>query len=105
MKVSSQLFWLIATALVALSFAAPAQAQQRVCVPRSVLVERLSEKYGETTVSRGITNAGAVLEILASEGGAWTVLVSLPNGISCLIAMGRAWENIPRVKKMKGISL
>lgn len=108
-------FLLIAVAVVAaiaLALVLPAQAQNRItvganCWPRTIIVEHLAEKFNETVVSRGIIKRGnGVLEVLAGKNGSWTALISMPNGISCMVATGRAWENVPAApKKLKGVSL
>jgi len=37
--------------------------------------------------------------VFSSEAGAWTILVTRPDGLSCVAAAGRAWENIkPKIK-------
>ena len=39
-----------------------------------------------------------MLELYASpETGTWTILVPLPNGLSCLVASGEAWERVAEV--------
>ncbi|MFQ5438641.1 MAG: hypothetical protein ACE5DK_07415 [Paracoccaceae bacterium] len=72
-----------------------AQAQQARCAERKVVVERLEQKYGETRRSLGIGRNNAVVEVFASdETRTWTILVSLPNGMSCLVASGESWEQL-----------
>ena len=72
----------------------PAQGAQN-CAPRAVVVERLAEAYGETRQSIGLGARGAVVEVFAStETGSWTITVTLPNGMTCLIASGQAYETL-----------
>ena len=40
---------------------------------------------------------GSVLELLTSRGGSWTILVTAPDGTTCLMATGENWENIPKL--------
>ena len=36
---------------------------------------------------------GAVMEVFASDDtGTWTITVTLPNGLTCLIAAGESFE-------------
>lgn len=71
-----------------------AEAQTReACAERAKVIERLVEKYGETRQSMGLHQNNGVLEVYASsETGTWTILVTMPNGQSCLIAAGQSWE-------------
>lgn len=72
-----------------------ADAQPRPsCAPRDQVLRQLEREFGETPVALGIARAGdAVIEVLASDGGAtFTLILSLPNGQSCLLAMGTDWQ-------------
>ena len=81
---------LIATALAAL-IAMPAWASN--CAIRTDVVETLAGRYGEVRQGAGLTNGGGMLEVFASEEtGTWTILVSHPNGITCIVASGRAFD-------------
>lgn len=71
------------------------QAQARTCAPREDMVKRLTETYGETRRGIGIARQGAVMEVYASDqSGSWTITVTLPDGITCLIASGQAYEDM-----------
>ena len=64
------------------------------CAPRLLVIERLAEQYGETRQSMGLHANGGVLEVYASPGsGTWTIIITMPNGISCLVAAGENWDN------------
>ncbi len=71
-----------------------AEAQSRpACADRAKVVERLAERYGETRQSMGMHQNNGVLEVYASaDTGTWTILVTMPNGLACLIAAGQSWE-------------
>ena len=73
--------------------AGQASAQGRNCAPREVVVERLAEKYGESRQSIGLGGQGMVMETFASaESGTWTITVTMPNGLTCLMASGQSYE-------------
>ncbi|OED46305.1 hypothetical protein [Leisingera sp. S232] len=73
--------------------AAPAAAQSRNCAPREAVVKRLAEKYGESRQSIGMGQQGMVMETFASdETGSWTITVTTPNGMTCLVASGQSYE-------------
>jgi len=78
----------------------PANSQQRqmVCSKRDGLIERLYKSHEEIPFAKGTEGKPIrfVLEILLNpETGTWTVLRSLPNGVSCFVAVGDNWEFIP----------
>ena len=82
-------------ASVCLAFLLPvgAFAQGAVCGDRAAIIEKLSKKYGEHRVGLGLSRENGVVEIYTSEAtGSWTILMSLPNGVTCLMAAGAAWE-------------
>jgi len=50
-------------------------------------------KYRESPVAVGLASNGKLLEVLTSEDGStWTILLTSPNGISCLFAAGSSWQ-------------
>lgn len=71
------------------------------CAPRADVVDRLSDRYGESAVSGGLLGDGSgVLEVWANrETGTWTTLLTLPDGTSCFVSSGDAWGPIPEVEK------
>ena len=89
---------LLVGALLCLSAltATNAEAQtSRVCGLHAKVIERLHTGYGETRQMIGLGSNGAILEVFASEeSGSWTILVTNPQGVSCLIAAGQAFENV-----------
>ena len=87
-------FLAMLTALALVLLALPAQAAGQACAPRAVLLERLSAQFGETRRGIGLGQRGRIVEIFASpETGTWTITVTLPDGRTCLVASGQAWED------------
>ncbi len=81
-------------AIILALFASPAFAQSN-CGPRSTLVTALLDTYGETVQGLGMAANGAVMEVFASDKtGTWTVAVTLPNGLVCLVATGSDYERV-----------
>lgn len=73
-----------------------AQQQGPACVKRSDLVKHLAGKYQEAPTAIGLADNGALIEVFAAaDGSTWTVLVTMPNGISCMVATGQQWQSIP----------
>jgi hypothetical protein len=70
------------------------------CAPRPEFLKQLSKRFHEEPVALGLTNNGSVIEVLTSDDGStWTMMISRPNGSSCLIAAGEGWEQGKRVVK------
>jgi len=87
---SKVLAWALMGSIV---FASQVTAQGRNCAPREVVVERLAEKYGESRKAIGIGQQGMVMETFASaESGSWTITVTMPTGMTCLMASGQSFE-------------
>ena len=83
---------IVAVAGLCLTIPSLLLAQQN-CAPRQIVLEKLTSDYGETRQSIGITADGKVVETFASaETQTWTIVVTLPDGISCLAASGRSFE-------------
>ena len=92
--------------LLAALAAFPAQAQlpraSTPCEPRSTAMHSLNGKYNEWISERGITGAGALVEIWKTDDGkTWTITVTLPNGLTCMLAEGDNWEDSPQDKGKK----
>jgi hypothetical protein len=83
----------LALSCAALVPALPADAQQARCAPRAQVLDMLEKRFGETRRAIGLTSSSAVMELYASdENGSWTVLVTLPNGMACLVGVGTGFE-------------
>ncbi len=86
----------ILATLAVLMMASTATAQT-MCSKRSKFIDSLAEGYAESPVAMGLVSNGSVLEVLASENGTWTIIVTMPNGLSCVVASGEAWEDVERI--------
>ncbi|MEM9012270.1 MAG: hypothetical protein AAGE18_13655 [Pseudomonadota bacterium] len=77
--------------------AAQAQHQmpgQSTCAVRDQVVDRLSERFGETPAGIGLSNPNALVEVWTSdETGTWTILVTRADGVSCVVASGSNWRD------------
>ncbi len=43
-----------------------------------------------------------MLEVFVSDSGTWTVVVTDPEGVSCVLAAGQSWEEIPLASNAPG---
>ncbi|MEM6621204.1 MAG: hypothetical protein AAF674_03180 [Pseudomonadota bacterium] len=82
----------LAAVTVTGTMATPADAQM-VCGQRDKIIAQLEMKYGETRRSVGLQEGRGLVEVFASEEtGSWTILVTDPRGMSCLMAAGEAFQ-------------
>lgn len=86
----------IFTLLLVAIFLAPTAEAQPICGPHKMISENLKKKFTETPKSMGVTNSGSIVEVYLSPKGSWTLVMTQPNGMSCLIAAGQDWETLPR---------
>ncbi len=71
------------------------QVSAQNCAPREDVIKQLAKSYGETRRGIGIARQGAVMEVFASDQtGSWTIVVTLPEGVTCLIASGKSYETL-----------
>jgi hypothetical protein len=82
----------------------PANAEgQPRCAMRDAIVAQLATGYGETRQGIGLAANNSVMEIFASdETGTWTITVTLPSGVTCLLAAGRSFERLAEKLPAKG---
>jgi len=88
---------IVAAAVIALApglAPRPALAQQVPCGERDKILSKLGKDYAEQPVSLGLSSNGTLVEVLASKSGSWTMIYTMPNGGTCVIATGQSWEDI-----------
>jgi hypothetical protein len=86
-----RLFALIAV-LTMMTSPAFAEGQKMACGDRGELLAHLKDKYHESQTGFGMTEKGAVVELMTSDDGSWTLILSFSNGRACLMATGSGWE-------------
>ncbi len=51
------------------------------------VVAQFAKRYQEAPVGGGLASNGGLLELLAAKtGSTWTLIITMPNGQSCLLA-------------------
>lgn len=74
------------------------RGQDAGCAQRGVIVERLEQLYGESRQAVGLAGTQGLVEVFASlETGTWTILVTAPSGVACLVAAGDHFERLEQV--------
>lgn len=91
---------LIAAALLAV-LSVPAAAAETLCGSRDAVMKQLATEYQESPVGLGLASNGAVVELLTSSKGSWTLIVTPPSGPTCLMGTGEAWQPVARKLMVK----
>ncbi|HET6519429.1 MAG TPA: hypothetical protein VFG47_06365 [Geminicoccaceae bacterium] len=91
-----------ATALAQPAAAEPAPANnppRLPCHDYVKMAQHLGTKYAEKPVAFGMQSNGNLLQVFASpDTGTWTILSVSPKGTSCILAAGKSWEDMPKLK-------
>lgn len=65
------------------------------CGQRATVLKYLSAKYSEKPIAMGVAASGGLIEVLTSkEGSTFTIIVTTPEGDTCMVAAGQSWENL-----------
>ncbi len=88
--------FVLGVALIGL-LAGPAIAQP-ACGERAKFMNKLEQTFAEHPVAMGLTSKGAVLEVFASNNGSWTFLITMPDGLSCVVDTGQGWETLAKAQ-------
>lgn len=92
----SGLIWLgmVMACLALLTFATPAQAQPRICMPFAEIKAFLRDHHGERPIGGGQAGPGHAVHVFAShDGRSFTLLaVEAKTGMACALAIGTDWD-------------
>lgn len=72
------------------------------CAPRDQVIAHLGGTYSETRRGMGLAANNMVMEIYASDGGSWTIVVTTPQGMTCLVASGQGFESLAEELPARG---
>ena len=90
---------LVGATALAMTVMGTANAQPKApCAPRAEVVKSLGGLFSETPAARAIVADGALMEVFVSSEGTWTMLLTSPQQLSCLVGSGDNWEDLPRTK-------
>ena len=85
-------------ACMAVFMVGPVQAAHLVCGDRTSLLKALSDLYKEKPRALGLSATGnAVYEVYTSQTGTWTIIMTTAAGITCIMAAGDSWQDVPKV--------
>ena len=74
------------------AFTGTAGAETPTCAKRDEIASAIGKIYHEEPEAIGLTSHGQLLEVFVSPAGTFTVILTTPQGISCVAAVGEAWE-------------
>lgn len=82
------------------SLAPPVLSQEvnprTICSSRDAITTSLQQKFEETQKGAGLETGSRLFELWHStETGSWTILLTHPDGTSCIMASGATWRDTP----------
>jgi hypothetical protein len=99
--VSSRAFLFTSPAIAAASLASvafvatPAMAQQTMlCGLRDDMGRMLDQRFGEQPQAAGVVG-DRIVELLVSQTGSWTILITGTDGRACVVTGGEDWTDQP----------
>lgn len=69
-----------------------AQASGPPCQERNALLSKLEQRYKEVPVAIGVSKRGLVELLTTDDGLTWTIILTSPIGVSCMVAAGEGWR-------------
>lgn len=77
---------------------APAEAAM-FCGPRQDMAEHLVKDLGEVPAFWGLVGNSHLIEVFVATGGDFTILITRPDGLSCVMAAGENWQALRKPRK------
>ena len=60
------------------------------------MVGKLARDYAEHPTGMGLASNGGIIELFtAPDGATWTLVLTMPNGSSRMVAAGEGWTDVP----------
>ena len=88
--------------LLAATTSIPAGAQS-ICGERVKVLSALSDRFEELPSAFGLVGEQTLVELLVSKSGSWTMVMTKPSGMTCVLASGQSWEKYPEKAKLTGL--
>ncbi len=64
-----------------------------MCAERDFFLKAFKQNYSEVPVAVGVGSGGGLVEVLSSEAGSsWSIIITSPEGRSCLVSTGWGWR-------------
>lgn len=82
-------------ALAILVSAALPAAAEPPCPARQTVIDYLQREFHESPVATGTANNGGMIEVLTNSAGTTrTILITMPDGNTCMVAAGQSWRTL-----------
>ena len=98
MKYAITIIICVLLSLGLMAYAAYAQGTyvpvQMACNKSEVVLKMLQDKYKEQAVGGGVTPGGGHIRLFVSETASFTVILTSPEGVSCVLTGGDDWTTI-----------
>ncbi len=70
----------------------PASAQS-MCMAHVEMMKQLDVRFSESQVAIGLASNGQLVEVFSTgDGSTWTIVMTKPDGMSCVFATGEGWD-------------
>ncbi len=77
---------------------------QTNCDERDIVIDKLASGYGEAFTGGGLQSTSRIIEVWTSaEDGTWTILMTMPDGRSCVMAAGTNWREALPEDRLSGV--
>jgi hypothetical protein len=76
------------------AISAQAQQQQMLCGLRDEMGKMLENRFGEQPQAGGVVG-DRIVELLVSQSGSWTILITSTDGRACVVTGGEDWTDQP----------
>lgn len=83
--------------------AVTATAQEMLCGKHEDIVQALKLNWQEDRTAIGLSSTGAMMEVYSSPEGTWTLLMTTPEGSTCLVSAGEYFETIQVAETGEGV--
>ena len=85
----------LAAAFFIVMLSTPSGAQRRPCGDGADIIAHLEKDWGEGPEVVALDASGRMVRILVNpDTGTWSMLLTAPNGLTCLVSHGSAWEPV-----------
>ncbi len=100
---ASALFRIFGAVVIALGLllnGATGAKAQAMCLRHSDLAAQLETKFGEAPTAIALASNGGLIELFSTgDGATWTLVMTSPDGVACVLVSGESWDRRHQVAK------